>query len=180
MNSVKALRTIALPCAALVLMTAPPARSQSGANASMSDKHFVSEAIKGSLAEVQMGQLAQQKSNSDDVKDFGRKMVEDHTKLGEQMTRVASEIHVASPKSPTMMQQMEIKKLKGMSGDNFDREYIKEMVKDHESDLNDFKKEAASGHSDVVKSAAQQGADVIAQHLSAVHRLADSRHIVVK
>ncbi len=174
------LRSISLSCAVFSLMAVSAARSQSGTDASMSDKHFVSEAIKGGLAEVQMGQLAQQKSSSDDVKNFGRKMVEDHTKLTEQMTRVASQIQVASPKTPTTMQQLEIRKLKGLSGDSFDQEYIKAMVKDHEADLKDFKKEAASRDSAIVKSAAQKGADVVNQHLSMIHQIADSRHIVVQ
>ena len=74
----------------LATLAAP--RAQSATDASMSDKHFVSEALKGGMAEIQMGRLAQEKGSSRDVKNFGRKMVQDHTKLGDQMKQVASQL----------------------------------------------------------------------------------------
>lgn len=155
-------------------------RAQSGNNASMLDKHFVSEALKGGMAEVEMGRLAAEKDESSDVRQFGQKMVEDHTKLGDQMKQVASQIGVAIPKSPTLLQQAEIKKLRGLSGNQFDQEYIRTMVKDHEQDLKDFRKEADTGKSSLVKNAASQGADVISSHLSIIKRIAATHNLSVK
>lgn len=152
-------------------------RAQSGNSASILDKHFVSEALKGGMAEVQMGQLAAEKGESGDVKKFGQKMVADHTKLGDQMKHVADQIGVTVPKSPTMLQQVEIKKLSGLSGDQFDREYIRDMVKDHKQDLKDFKKEADTGKSSLVKEAASQGSDVISDHLSMIEQIAASHNV---
>jgi putative membrane protein len=151
-----------------------------GSDASIGDKHFVSEALKGGQAEVLMGQLAEQKGNSSDVKSFGRRMVKDHTKMGDQMKSVASEEGITPPTSPTIMQQAEIKKLKGLSGDDFDQEYIKAMVKDHESDLNDFKKEAQGGTSAKVKDAASQGATIISEHLDMIRQVAQAHGISTK
>ncbi len=127
-----------------------------------------------------MGQLAEEKAESNDVKNFGRKMVEDHNKLGDQMKQVASQIGVTAPTSPTMLDQVEIKKLSGLSGNDFDQEYIKVMVKDHEQDLKDFKKEADSGNSPTVKDAASQGADVISEHLSMIQQIAQSHNVAAK
>jgi putative membrane protein len=169
-----------LACLVLAAGTAGLASAQNGSDASMGDKHFVSEALKGGQAEVQMGQLAEQKGNSSDVKSFGRRMVKDHTKMGDQMKSVASEQGITSPTSPTIMQQAEIKKLMGLSGDDFDQEYIKAMVKDHESDLNEFKKEAQSGTSAKVKNAASQGATVISEHLAMIRQVAQAHGISAK
>ena len=166
-----------LACLVLVAGSAGVVAAQSGSDASMGDKHFVSEALKGGQAEVEMGQIAEQKGNSSDVKSFGKRMVADHTKLVEQMKSVASEEGITPPTSPTVMQQAEIKKLKGLSGDAFDQEYIKAMVKDHESDLNDFKKEAQGGTSAIVKDAASQGATVISEHLTMIRQIAQAHGV---
>jgi putative membrane protein len=145
----------------------------------MFDKHFVAEALKGGMAEVQMGKLAEEKGSSSDVKNFGRKMVEDHMKLGDQMKQVASQTGVSVPTSPTMMQQVEIKKLSGLSGPDFDQEYIKAMLKAHEEDLKDFKKEADTGKSSVVKNAASQGADVVSSHLDMIKQIAAAHNVAM-
>jgi putative membrane protein len=155
-------------------------RAHAATNASMSDKHFVSDALEGGMAEIQMGQLAEEKGSSSDVKNFGRKMVKDHTKLGDQMKQVAQQLGVSVPNSPSMMDQLEIKKLKGLSGSEFDQEYIKDMVKDHQDDLKDFKKEADSGTSPLVKNAASQGADVISEHLAIIQQIAGAHNIALK
>ena len=162
----------------LATLAAP--RAQSATDASMSDKHFVSEALKGGMAEIQMGRLAQEKGSSRDVKNFGRKMVQDHTKLGDQMKQVADRLGVSVPQSPTILEQVEIKKLSGLSGSEFDQEYIKDMVKDHEDDLSDFKKEADSGTSPLVKNAATQGANVISTHLDMIKQIAGTHNIALK
>ena len=169
-----------LACFVLAGATAAFVVAQSGSDASMGDKHFVSEALKGGQAEVEMGQLASQKGNSSDVKNFGERMVKDHTKMGEEMKTVASEEGITPPTSPTMLQQVEIKKLKGLSGDDFDKEYIKTMVKDHESDLKEFKKESQDGKSPKVKDAATQGAEVISQHLTMIRQVALAHGISTK
>jgi putative membrane protein len=169
-----------LACLVIAAGTVTVAVAQDGSDASMGDKHFVSEALKGGQAEVAMGQIAQQNGNSSDVKSFGRRMVQDHTKMGDQMKGVASEEGITPPSSPTMMQQAEIKKLKGLSGDSFDQEYIKMMVKDHEADLNDFKKEAQDGKSAKVKEAASQGAPIISEHLTMIRQIAQAHGISSK
>ncbi|UWZ86544.1 DUF4142 domain-containing protein [Occallatibacter riparius] len=130
-----------------------------------SDKKFVKEAMEGSMAEIQLGQLAQQKATSPDVKQFGQRMVTDHQKLNDQMTPVASQLGITPPAEPDMKQKAMQKKLQAMSGDEFDKAYMKAMVKDHKKDLAEFQKEASSGKNPQVKDAAQQGSQVIQQHL---------------
>jgi putative membrane protein len=171
---------LAVPCLlAAALFIGAGTQAQSASDASMMDKHFVSEALKGGMAEVELGRLAEEKGNSNDVKEFGRKMVEDHTRMGDQMKGVATQIGVTPPTSPTMMEQVELKKMKGLSGDQFDQAYIKAMVKDHEGDLKDFQKEASTGKSATVKDAANQGTSVVSGHLAMIKQIAQAHNLSV-
>jgi putative membrane protein len=138
---------------------------------SPADKMFVKNALEGGMAEVQLGQLALQKSNNDDVKQFAQRMVTDHTKMGDQMKPIAQQIGVKLPDAPSKKDQATIAKLQALNGDAFDKAYMKDMVKDHKADLNDFKTEASSGSAPAVKNAASQGAQVISQHLQMAEQI---------
>ncbi|HEX4285588.1 MAG TPA: DUF4142 domain-containing protein [Terracidiphilus sp.] len=153
--------------------------AQSAGQASSADKTFVKNAIEGGNAEVELGQMAMNRGSSQDVKQFGKKMVDDHTQLGEQMKTVAGQIGVTPPKAiPAMAKAVELK-LKALSGDDFDQAYIKAMVKDHQQDLSDFQKEAGNGTSSVVKDAATQGSQVISAHLQMIQQIAQAHNVQV-
>lgn len=145
-----------------------------GDKASAADKRFVKDAMQGGMAEVQLGQLASDKGNSGDVKEFGQKMVHDHTELNDQMKQVAGQVGVTPPESVTPMDKALETKLKALSGDDFDKAYIRAMVKDHRKDLMDFKKEASTGSSSTVKDAANKGSQVIAEHFKMAKDMAKS------
>ena len=153
---------IATICAGLVL--AVPALSAQN-NASPADRNFVKTAMQGSMAEIQLGQMATEKAGSDSVRQFGQKMVQDHTQLNQQMQPVAQEVGVTAPDHLSPAQKALKTKLQGMSGAAFDKAYMKAMVKDHTRDLAEFRKEASTGKSPAVKQAAEKGSKVIAEHL---------------
>jgi putative membrane protein len=145
--------------------------------ASDDDKYFVEAAMKGGMAEVDLGQLAVKKGVSEDVKQFGQHMVDDHTRMGEKMKAVAGEIGVKPP-DMTSASDMALKaKLELLSGDAFDKAYISAMVKDHEDDLADFKKEAATGSSPAVKNAARDGETIVARHLAMIRKIAQAHNV---
>ncbi|HET6219764.1 MAG TPA: DUF4142 domain-containing protein [Acidobacteriaceae bacterium] len=143
----------------------------------MADHAFVKKALEGGAAEVQLGQLAQQKSQSPDVQQFGQKMVADHTQLGDQMKPVAQQLGVKEPNGPSKKDKQLIAKLEGLSGPQFDATYINAMVKDHKQDLKDFKSEAQNAQDPNVKQVAQQGADVISQHLQLIEQIAQKHNV---
>lgn len=144
----------------------------SGSGGGMSDKHFVKEAMEGSMAEIQMGQLAQQKASSDDVKQFGQRMVQDHQKLNEQMQPIASQMGITPPSDLPAKEKAMQKKLEGLNGAEFDKAYMSMMVKDHKKDMAAFQKEASSGKNPQVKDAAQQGSQIISQHMQMAQEIA--------
>src|ERR1700691_3689939 len=77
----------------------------------MQDKMFLHKASEGGMAEVQLGQLAAQKSSSAEVKQCGQQMVEDHTRLNEQMKPIADTLGVDAPKHLNKVDQGEYDKL---------------------------------------------------------------------
>lgn len=144
------------------------------------EKAFVSKALEGGAAEVQLGQLAEQKSQSNDVKQFGQKMVSDHSQMADKWFKpVAQQLGVPESKGPSKKDKKEIAKLQALSGQDFDREYITMMVKDHQKDLKDFKEEAQAAQNPNVKQVAQQGANVISQHLQLIEQIAKNHNISV-
>jgi putative membrane protein len=144
---------------------------------SPTDKMFVKKALQGGMAEVQLGQLTLQKSNNDQVKQFAQRMIDDHTKLGDEMKPVAQQLGVSDPNGVSKKDKTTIAKLQALSGPAYDEAYIRDMVKDHKQDLSDFQTEASSGQDQTVKDAANQGSKVIAQHLQMIQQLAKDQNV---
>ena len=148
-----------------------------GGGASMQDKDFLKEASQGGMFEIQAGKLAAQKGNGEDVKQFGQMMVDDHTKMNEQMMPVLVEAGVKPPTSLPGKEKKELAKLQGLNGDAFDKEYVTAMVKDHEEDKKAFQTEATGGQLPTEKSAAMQGVGTINGHLEKIKQIAQAHNV---
>lgn len=153
--------------------------TQAAGEASSQDKLFVSRALAGGMAEVQLGQLTLQKSNNEQVKQFAQRMIDDHTKLGEQMKSVAQQIGASVPTKISKKDRTTIAKLGTLSGSAYDQAYIKDMLKNHKQDLSDFQTEASSGQDQTVKDAASQGSQLIAQHLQMIQQIAQDQNATI-
>ena len=150
--------------------------SQTGMNSGPAvDKEFVKKALEGNMAEVQMGQLALQKSSDDQVKQFAQRMVDDHGKMQDQMKPVAQQMGVKVPDGPSKSQMKNMDKMKALSGDAFDKAYIKDMVKNHKSDDSDFKLEAQSTQNPQLKQMVMQSDQIIESHLQQIQQIAQSK-----
>jgi putative membrane protein len=156
-----------------------PGTSQTGQD--YAANAFVSKAIEGNLAEVQLGQLAEQKSQSNDVKQFAQKMVSDHGQMTDKWLKpVAQQLGISEPKSPSKKDKKEMAKLEQLSGPDFDRAYITMMIKDHQQDLKNFKNEAQAAQNPNVKQVAEQGSNVISQHLQLIEQIAKNHNVSVE
>lgn len=134
---------------------------------SSSDKKFIEEAARGGLAEVQLGQLAAQKAQSSEVKEFGQRMVSDHSKANDKLKQVASQKRVNVPADIDASSKREYDKLQKLSGAQFDREYMRIMVSDHEKDVKEFRQEAKSAKDPDVKAFAESTLPTLEDHLKA-------------
>jgi putative membrane protein len=132
---------------------------------SMGDTHFAKEAAQGGMAEVKLGQLAEDKGVSDSVKNFGKRMVDDHSKAGDKLKEVASRENITLPTEIAAKDQVTYDRLSKLNGAAFDRAYAKDMVKDHEGDIAVFQKEANGGKVDSLKSFASDTLPTLQDHL---------------
>ncbi len=135
------------------------------------DKAFVKKALGGSMSEVQMGKLALEKSSNDQVKQFAQKMVDDHTKLIDQMKPVAEQMGVTVPDSPPSGDMKKMDKMKSLNGDAFDKAYAKDMLADHKKDNMEFQREQSTTQDPQLKQVVTQGSQVIQQHLQLAQQL---------
>jgi putative membrane protein len=131
----------------------------------MADTHFAKEAAQGGMAEVKLGQLAQDKGSSDSVKSFGKRMVDDHSKAGDKLKDAASRESITLPTEISAKDQATYDRLSKLNGTAFDRAYARDMVKDHEADIAAFQKEANGGKDDSMKSFASDTLPTLQDHL---------------
>lgn len=142
------------------------------------DKAFISKGLEGDQTEVQMGQVAEQKSQSNDVKQLAQKLAADHTQMDEKWFKpLAKQLGVSEPKGPSKKDKKMAEKMQALSGADFDTRYLTMMLKDHQKDLKDFQDEAKNAQDPNVKQVAEQGANMISQHLQMIQQVAKSHNI---
>ena len=129
------------------------------------DNRFLVNAAQGGMAEVEMGQLAEQHGSSDQVKKFGQRMVTDHSKANDELKKIASKKGETVPTEVNAKQKATLEKLSALNGAEFDRAYMQDMVKDHKEDVSEFKKEANSGDDADLKAFASKTLPTLEDHL---------------
>ncbi len=144
------------------------------------DLDFMNAAGAGSMAEVELGRLAVEKAESSDVKEFGRKMIEDHSKALEELKKLAEQKNAELPKDilPT---QKEVKdKLSKLNGAEFDKEYVKAMVEDHKKDVTAFEAVSKTATDADVKVFATKTLPTLKMHKEMIEGIADKMNVKMK
>src|SRR3954452_14158384 len=129
------------------------------------DKQFIKKAAQGGLAEVQLGQLATEKADSPDVKQFGQKMVDDHSKANDQLKQVASNKGVTVPDKLSAKDAATKARLEKLSGKAFDRAYMHDMVLDHTKDVSEFRMESKNAKDPALKNFVTETLPTLKDHL---------------
>ncbi len=109
---------------------------------SSSDRQFIIKTAQGSMAEVALGKLAQERGSSDQVKDLGKQLEQDHQKSFQELQRIASSKGVDLPQSPDKKQEAVHDRLSKLSGEQFDRAFLKEVQQDHSKDIKEYERES--------------------------------------
>jgi putative membrane protein len=133
-------------------------------------QQFITKAIQGNLAETEMGRLAQQKAGSDGVRSFGQMLEQDHSHANEQATSAASSLNVTVPTQPNREQKAAYERISKLSGNRFDREFVKHMVTDHRKDIREYQREARRSDGQVSEYA-QTTLPVLQKHLETAQSL---------
>jgi len=142
------------------------------AGRTMADTRFMKAAAEGGLAEVALGQLAVEKASSSDVKKFGQRMVDDHSKANDQLKQLASHKKVDLPQDLSAKDKATKATLEKLSGEQFDQAYMKGMVKDHKKDVSEFRRESTSAQDPDVKKFAADTLPTLEDHLKQAESIA--------
>jgi len=142
--------------------------ANANANSASSDTNFIQEAAMGGMAEVELGRLAATKAVNAEVKKFGQMMVQDHSKANEDLKALAAKKNMTVPIELNGDKKSTMEELRGETGAEFDREYVEEMVDDHEEDVAAFEKQAQSATDPDVKAFATKTLPVLKKHLDAI------------
>ena len=135
------------------------------AGLSSQDRDFLMDAAMGGMMEVQLGRWALQLGASEAVKQFGQRMVDDHSKANAELTALASSKGITLPTELDKKHQGEVRKLTRLSGAEFDRAYAKMMLSDHKKDVAAFEKQSTKGADADVKAFASKALPTLQEHL---------------
>jgi putative membrane protein len=138
---------------------------------SAADRSFISQAAYGSLAEVELGELAQKQASSAQVREFGGRMVTEHTQMNQDLTALASNKGITPPSSPDDGRQAIGDMLEELSGPDFDRQYVPQQLSDHETTLTLFRGQSERGQDVELRQFAQRYTPVIQRHVEMLRRM---------
>jgi putative membrane protein len=156
--------TGALGLAAILL----PAKAKAASN---DDKKFLVMAAQSDQNEIALSQAAEQKATNSAVKEFAAKMVTEHTNMTESMKPFADAWGLTPPNGPDADHQKELDKLNGLSGTDFDKEYMSQMVTDHTKALSAFTTEAKDTKDIKFRAAVIKGKTAVAAHKNMAYDL---------
>jgi len=141
------------------------AQSDQSANRMNANDTFMTRAAQGGMAEVELGRLAVKNASNDEVKQFGQRMIDDHTKANDQLKSIAAKKNVTLPAHIDAKQRSEMNRLSKLNGAAFDREYMMMMVRDHKQDVSEFEKASKNESDPDVKSFASSTLPTLQEHL---------------
>jgi putative membrane protein len=154
---------------AIVLLTPATAAEKSFSGF---DKKFFDKAASGGMMEVQLGEMVQQKAQSQEVKGFAGRMVSDHGQANDELKKIARQKNAPMPAKLDPKHQKVVDKFAKLSGQDLDKQYMREMVKDHAKDVAEFKKAAQKLKDTDLNGWAGKTLPVLEQHLMQAKEIA--------
>jgi putative membrane protein len=134
---------------------------------------FMTKAAEGGMAEVEAGKLAAAKAQNPEVKQFGQQMIADHTRSNNELKTAAGKKNVTLPTEPDAMHKAMAQKLSGLSGAEFDKEYMRGQIEDHERTIALFQAQADNGTDAEAKAMAAKTLPNLKMHLEMARKISD-------
>jgi len=144
------------------------------------DLAFMNDAAPGGMAEVELGKMAAGKAQNSEVKAFGQKMVEDHSKAGEELKQLAAQKKVTLPPDVMPAHKQLMEKLSKLSGADFDKGYVMAMVEAREKDVAAFENVSKTAADADVKAFAAKTLPTLKMHLEMIKGMADKMGVKMK
>jgi putative membrane protein len=130
----------------------------------MADHEFAMKAAMDGMTEVELGQIALKNAASEDVKTFAQRMIDDHSKAGDELKTLATSKGLTFPTALDAQHKKTVDDLAKLTGADFDRKYMESMVKDHDKAVALFEKEASSGKDAEAKAWAEKTLPTLREH----------------
>jgi len=135
------------------------------------DGEFVQKAASGGLHEVALGKIAASRAKLSAVKKFGERMVTDHSKANEALKKAAAAAGLSVPEMMNEQHQKEVDRFKNYSGSDFDGDFIKHAIVDHEEDVALFSRASKAAVNPAIKDFATQTLPVVREHLKVAKKI---------
>ncbi|SNC77238.1 putative membrane protein [Hymenobacter gelipurpurascens] len=135
------------------------------------DAEFMAKAASGGMLEVQLGQAVAAKGTTSEGKEFANMMVKDHTKANAELKALAAKKNITLPATLGDDHQKVLKDVTEEKGTEMDKEYLKEMVKDHEEDVKEFTKASVKASDPEIKAFATKQVPVLQHHLEMAQKM---------
>jgi putative membrane protein len=135
------------------------------------EQGFIVEAVQHGTAEVELGRLAEQKGSTQAVRDFGRRMVQDHSQANQELTGLAQRLGITPPTSIPPAAVVVQTRLQQASGQDFDRQYLEQQAADHTAQRAMFRFTANNAQNPELRGFAQRTLPVVERHLSTLRQL---------
>lgn len=138
------------------------------------DTKWATNAAEGGMLEVQLGNLAQTNASSQQIKDFGKMMADDHSKANEELMALAARKNISLPTALGEAKQKDYDDLAAKKGADFDKAYADFMVSDHKKDIDAYQKEANDGKDPDIKAWAGGKVPTLQHHLQMAEAARDA------
>jgi len=135
------------------------------------DAAFAGKAAAGGMTEIALSKLAVQQSTNAKIKDFANMMITDHSAAGDKLAAIAKKEGINLPAGPDTLQQNMISDLSKKTGSDFNKAYVKQMVKDHKMTIDMFEKAQTTVKDTVLKSFITSTLPTLHKHMDAVNAL---------
>jgi putative membrane protein len=134
-------------------------------NLSAGDMQFVRDAAHGGATEVEFGKILQQRAQSTELKKYGERLVEDHSKANDKLARIVEKKGVRVPTEPDSDQQTQLQRLSAMSGQQFDEHARQIAIRDHQGDIEKFRRASENAQDPELRQFAKDTLPVLERHL---------------
>jgi putative membrane protein len=129
------------------------------------DIDFLMRAVQGSLAQIRLGKPALERAGDPNVKSFAQRMIDDHSKMVQQLREIAKQRTMTLSDILAATDQNELLQLSRLSATSFDTRYIKWALQHHKSFVKQFRKEAKSGKDETIRAFASRTLPLMQEHL---------------
>jgi putative membrane protein len=147
--------------------------ASAGAQA-VAPQEFVTKATLAGLTEIRAARLALKSSQSQDVTQFARQMIKDHTKAATQLSGIAQGKSLSVPAQLDRTHRAVLAKLRSQTGPAFDAAYAQQMVADHQEAVALFTSEAGDKTDPDLNAFAQKTLPTLQEHLKMANSLASA------